>query len=348
MNTRRYWNPKDTILFLGQLHSYLQAGFTLDRALLTIQDSYKSRYRISINNCLISIQKGISLSKAVESNITKSNIVFALISQGESSGSVIEAISMSASILEQREQLKKKVFSALIYPVVIAIFSVIMIVGLVRGVIPQIAPILTSLRLQLPLMTRIVIKTSNILSQHGLMIVLLLTILIFLVTYSVKKYNKISYIFDFIILKFPIMGRMINSVNLSVFLRSCGSMLNAGVTVNNAFTQSCVSISNNFLKEKIRNNLAHINDGTSLIKIFNNTKVPPYVLPMITSGEASGTLGQALVGSASILEKEIENNLKKIVSLIEPIMMAGMGTVVGSIALSIMMPIYSISSAIQR
>lgn len=132
-------------------------------------------------------------------------------------------------------------------------------------------------------------------------------------------------------------------------MRSLGGLLLSGASISSSYSQVSDKIFLLPIKIYLNKQTKYISQGVSLASIFKKfNKIPTFIVPLAQAGEASGTLGQSLMRISDILDRDIENNLKKLTSLIEPIMMIGIGVIIGGIALSIMMPIYDVSKALQN
>lgn len=339
------------MLFLERLELYISSGLTLNQALIVSKEGINKRYKIALDQIYSEVNQGRRLAIAMSAHIKISRTILGLIDNGESSGNLAQSILSALTLLEKQEELKKKCLSAMTYPVVIGIFAILLTLGLVKGVMPQIIPMLKSLHVALPLLTRIVIFCSENIISYWLyfLISIIFTLGVFLYLYRTK--NKFRYYFQVCLIKIPLIGNLISLYFLSVFLRSFGSLVENGISVSIAYDNSSQTLAFLPLHRSLHKNTANIQRGMKLGKIFASLSqkiMPSYVPPLISAGEASGSLGKSLLRSAHIIDRSLEHSLKKLTSLIEPIMMAGIGCMVGSIALSIMMPIYDISKVLQK
>ncbi len=347
-NTR--WKARDTIMLLERLELYVSSGLSIDKALLISGQGISSKQKKSIDDVRAKVISGSMLSRSLIQHIGLSKTLSSLIEHGESSGGLVRSLSMARTLLERQDELIKKCLSALAYPVIIGIFACILTFGLVRGVMPQIIPLLKSLHVQLPLITRFVIAISENVIAYGLYIILtifaitILSISLYKNIYFIKKWTHI------IIIYVPIVGSLIYLYSLSLFLQSCGALLESGLAIDVAYSDTVNVIAILSLKERMIQATPDIRRGISIGSLFQNSSrhIPAYISPLLLAGEASGTLGSSLIRASSIIDRDMDHALKRLTSLIEPVMMAGMGIVVGGIAVSIMMPIYDISKVLQH
>ncbi len=344
------WKRREIIIFLDQLGIYVSSGLGLDQALLIMSDNSTKHRKSTIDDIKRSVESGALFSRVFKENISKSPTLVGIIEQGQLSGDFGRALNAAKMLLEREDELSKRCWSAMAYPTVIGVFACLLTIGLVRGVMPQIIPLLESLHVKLPLLTRMVIWISENFLKYGLWMGFAAVFLISSLLFLYKKYERFREVIHNIILWTPLVGGIVRSYWQALFLRSCGTMVESGLSVSLAYTNTISGVSLIPLKNKLSRNSAALDGGTSLSTVAGSSGVrfPSYISALISAGESSGTLGTSLLRGADIIDRDLEHLLKKLTSLIEPIMMAGMGCVVGAIALSIMMPIYDISRVLQK
>jgi type II secretory pathway component PulF len=349
ISIKRKFNRADLILLFERLELYIASGLALNKALAILGEGMLEREKTAIKKVCLSIESGNSLSRALRKSLNISLTISGLIENGENGGKLAEALNSSRKLLEKEDELWKKCASAMAYPIIIGLFSLVITIGLMRGVMPQIIPMLKSLHMQLPLLTRIVMALSDILMAYGLYLALLIVLLPIAFLYLYKKNQLIRKFTQSILIRFPLFGDLIYSYSFSLFLLSCGSLIESGMGSATAYENAVGTSSLIPLRNELSKELPSISRGVSISIAFRKMKrIRPFMSPLLSAGEISGTLGKSLLRGAMILDREIEYSLKKITALVEPFMMAGMGLIVGAIALSIMMPIYDISKALQH
>lgn len=342
------WKRRDIILLLERLELYVSSGIPIDRSLRISSEGIPKKQKDCIEKVIKIVENGGLLSHSLSKFIGISDTSMGLIENGELSGDLASALKSTISLLEREDELIKKCTGAMVYPVVIGAFAVLLTIGLVRGVMPQIIPMLKSLHVQLPLLTRLVMLISEKFNDFG---VLMLIIGIFSFVVFIIIYRKIKFmrkICQIILMKIPILGKLVNEYAIAVFLRSCGSLTESGLSITKSYSRTASAIYLLPLRESLLSNTVDISRGVPLGIVIAKKKMPPYIAPLLNAGEASGTLGTSLLRAATILDRDIEHTLNRLTALIEPVMMAAMGCVVGAIALSIMMPIYDISKVLQK
>jgi len=343
------WSRCSKALLLENLEMYISSGLNLHEAIQTVCSAFSKKETVCLKNIQIMIEQGQTLSRAFENNIDLSKALLGLIEHGESSGNLPQALKLARTIIEREDALIKSCMSALAYPVIIGIFACVLTIGLMRGVMPQIIPLLKSLHVQLPLITRIVMYSSENIGWFSLYTLILSTIIFPVGIFTYKKFFNFRLLCHKLIILTPIVGNLFRQYNLSLFTRSLGGLLFGGASLTYSYEQVSQKIFLLPIKIYLNKQYENISQGVSLSSALKKLDhIPNYAVPLVQAGEASGSLGQSLMRISDILDKDIENSLKRLTALIEPLMMIGIGIVIGGIALSIMMPIYDVSRALQH
>lgn len=347
---QRKWKRREIILLLEQLGLYISSGLTLDRTLKIVEEHALRHHKSSLASMMKSVEAGTSFSKVFSDTITTNSTVIGVIRQGERSGELGKALQSAHILLEKRDELSKKCISAFAYPCVIGAFAVILTIGLVKGVMPQIIPLLLSLHVKLPLLTRVVVSISQGLISYsiyggGMMILALLFF-----RFSYKKFQGFRKQSHAFLLRLPLIGGVFRSFCHALFLRACGSLVDSGVSAAESYKSAALGVALIPIRQGLESYAQSLTHGSNMASIFRKKELgmAPFIPALISAGEASGTLGISCIRAADILDRNLDHSLKRITSLIEPLMMIFMGCTVGAIALSIMMPIYDISKVLQR
>lgn len=350
MLKNKKWKRRDVILLLERLELYISSGLAIDRTLVIAGQGISAKQRQHIEKVRADVISGSLLSKSLTTHVGLSKTLTGLIEHGESSGELIHSLCTARKLLEKEDELIKKCLSALAYPVIIGIFALLLVIGLIRGVMPQIMPMLKSLNVELPLLTRLIMFISDNIVIYGLYLLVGTIFAVFLFGFLYKKSKFFKSVCHDILVRVPIVGSVLYSYSLSLFLQSCGALIQSGLQLGTSYSSTVATVTLIPLSRLLQAESVHIHKGVSFGQIFANKskRIPAYISPLILAGEASGTLGTSLIRAATIIDRDIDHSLKRLTSLIEPVMMAGMGVVVGGIALSIMMPIYDISRVLQQ
>jgi type IV pilus assembly protein PilC len=341
----------DHVLFAKRLSFLLGAHMPLHSALQIITSQSRKSIQPIFEAISEHVHQGKTLSLSL-SQFPKSfpSYMVTLVQAGEKYGLLEKNLLYLADEIQRRKQLKQKILSALLYPVCIALGTITLTLFLIIIIFPKVRSLFASMRSDLPLSTRILISVSEFLQKHGVLLVIILLILtvIFIVIY--KKYPRAQYIKDSLLLSTPLIGKLIQTYILSRFLKTTGIMLKARIPITQAIDSAAISSTNILYREALSFIAMNLNSGITLshsIKAFPQL-FPSMIIELIDMGETSGTLADVMIYISDMYDQELEERLKMIVHLIEPILMLTMGLVVGFIAISIISPIYEITQNIKR
>jgi type II secretory pathway component PulF len=338
---------KEQTFFIKRLSFLIKAGIPIIDSLLMLKEQTKSKAQIKL---LDSIIKDVSNGQYLSTSLAKHKKIFGefsinIISFGESTGLLSENLEYLAEELKKKQALKKKVVGAFVYPAVVTVATFGITGFLMVYLFPKIMPVFKSLRITLPLSTRIVIYLSDLI-RHEWFWILAIILLSFGAFYvAIKKSKKFKFYFDKTIFKVPFFGGVIKNYNLANSTRTLGLLLKSGINVSEALPIVEKTTSNLAYKDEFKNLSKTINRGERISKYLKERpSMFPEVIPQIVSvGERSGNLSNSLIYLSEMYETEVNDFTKNIGTIIEPIMMIIMGVLVGFIAISIITPIYSIT-----
>ncbi len=339
----------DVVIFTRQLASMIQTGLTLVESLTILKNqSTKPALRSVILDLIASISAGNSLSTALSYHRDVfSDVYIALIKASETGGVMDKVLGRLAENLEQSEDLKKKIKSAMFYPLIVGggVIGVIVIMNLF--VIPQLAQLYEGLDVELPLITRIVLGTSSFFINAFPIIVILLVIGVVLIKRFAKTPQGIELI-DTYKLKIPVMGGILRlsiedeiSRTLSLLISSGTSMLESlSITAN---------VANNYVyKKAMLNSATLVEKGINLSTAFEQQNLfPPIMVQMTKVGESTGKIDDSLGKVSQYFERDLSLKIRTLTTAIEPILLLFLGVTVGFLIISVISPIYSIISSIQ-
>lgn len=328
-------------LFSRQLATLLRAGLPLPTAIADIIDQIENaNFRNVIVDLREKLEEGSSFSNALmrHRNIF-SDMYINMVRVGENLGSLDEVIERLAELEEKKNILTSKVRAALWYPSFMLIFSAIVVIFLLVYVIPKITEMFKDQKRELPLPTKIVIGTSNFLSDFWFLI----PIIIIIVLYSYNRYvsneagrRKI----DEIKLKIPLIQKLYNKLIVQKFTQNLGILLSNRVDIIKSFEIVEKIVGNKIIEEKISESASMIKEGSSVSQALKKTDfLPKLVLGMITAGEASDNLDTMLLNIGRVYETELDLTITSLTSLIEPIIIIIMGVAIATIVIAVMLPI---------
>jgi type II secretion system protein F len=336
---------RDLVTFTRQLSDLLQSGLTLYRALTILHRQTENKnLRIIIQQIADQVKEGQSLSESLKHYPQLfNNMHVNMIRTGEISGSLENVLKRLADFGEKQEDILIKVRQAMVYPIIIFIVGTTTIVFLFTFVIPKLVNLFEDMGQILPLPTRILIGISNLFLSYWWLV---LTVFIF-VFFAIRRNlfsakGKIG--FDYFKLTIPIWGKFFKRVQIANFSRTLGTMLANGVPILQAIEAVAQILDNEVLKQDVQRIAKEVRAGSSLSKGVSESKYfPVLVSNMVSIAEEGGALDEALLRIASTYEKEIDQSIRLFTSLIEPAMILIIGSIVGFIVVSMMLPIFQIS-----
>ncbi|MDE2037882.1 MAG: type II secretion system F family protein [Patescibacteria group bacterium] len=343
---RPAWRQRDKAMLIERLGMYIGAGLPVDRALLAAADGAPARQEDSLKRAAAAAGSGQPFWKAIDREARLPASVRGIVSCGEASGGLASALASAASVMERSADMKSKCLSAMAYPAVIACATVAISIGLMRGVMPQIEPLLKGIGSGLPPLTVAVMAASDLLASYwgyGLSA----TAALAAVLWYGHRFTPVRAAIQRALALVPLVGPAAHAYSASAMARSLGALMASGMPVDAAYGEAIGAVP----LLKLRRSLEAKKEGVSRGEPLNaalKPALPAYASSIVAAGEMSGDVAAALVRAADIMDKELDRSLKRAASLIEPLMMMAMGTAVGTVALSIMMPIYDMSKALQH
>lgn len=336
------------INFCQQLSDLLSAGISILECFnaLSLQISDENmRYVVSL------VKRDIEGGSSIGDAIAKypkvfPQIVSSLIQAGEVGGFLVPALQRITVTLEKQEELRHKIKSAVVYPVVVLAVAVIVVTFLLIFVVPIFSQVYGDLGGKLPLPTRILLSLSDLVTQKWYVIILF-SFGIFTGFKIFKKSTFGNNFIDRLKLKLPVVKVLVKKSIVARFTRTLGTLLTSGVPINHALEVTRKIITNIVLLEIINKIMYNIQQGQRVVVAIENTPVfPPGIVQMIRVGEEAGNLDIMLNRAAEIMEREVDTTVKRLTTLIEPLLTVTLGVVVGFIAVSIYLPIFSMSKVV--
>lgn len=335
----------DLAIFTRQLADLLDAGLTIINGLdvLSRQTENKSLKRV-ITDLRDYIKSGNSFATALKQYPSVfPNLYTSMVRSGEASGTLEHVLNRLADFLEEQEEFKTKVQSALAYPVLMASVGLITIIVLLTYVMPRVVGIFEDLGQQLPFVTLLLLGISSFLRNYWYCIVVAVLFLFFAIKKTGATKEGKSF-FDRLKNSLPLLGPLMKKADIARFARTLGTLLHNGVTLLESLEITRDVVSSELAKADLEKTYTKVRDGTSLTKAMTEGRYFPFfVTNMIAVGEESGQVERNLFKIADSYERELDKMMKIVASLIEPAMILIMGGIVGFIVISILLPIFQIS-----
>jgi len=337
------------IFFVQQLRVMLKAGISLSVALKTLQRQTTSKtFKIILVDLQGVVEKGNLLSKGLEHYKKAFGELFInMIKAGETSGKLEDVLSQLFIQMKKDHEIISKVKSAMIYPAIVILMMLAIGILMLIYVIPTLSGIFEEMNVPLPIATRALIWSSKFVVSYGFFLVIGLAL--FSVAFgriiSLPKGKKQLHS---ILLKIPVIGKIIRKINIARFCRSLSSLLITDIPIVQSFEITAKVLGNvvykNALyeaKEKIKKGVGIQESLSPYSKLF-----PPVVLQMITVGEETGSLDNILEESAEFYEEDVSQTMENLPAILEPVLMIVLGLAVASMAVAVIMPMYSLGQAI--
>lgn len=332
----------DLIMFCRQMYTITKSGIPLVRGIRGLAAGLKhAEFQRVLNDVAQRLEGGSVLSQSMAKHPKVfDNLFVSMISVGESTGSLDQVFAQLAFYMERDEQTRKSIKSATRYPtfVVIALAIAVTVVNVL--VIPKFADMFKQFKAELPLVTKILIGTSNLFVNYWWAIILVLGASVAGIWYYLRTPQG-GIFWGEKKLKLPIIGSIIDRASMARYARSFSLMLRAGVPLNQALTLCARAIDNPYLAMKIDRIRRGIERGDSLLRTHVQAEMlSPLVLQMIAVGEESGKVEELLAEVADFYEREVDYDLKKLSDSIEPILIIFMAGFVTVLALGIFLPMW--------
>jgi type IV pilus assembly protein PilC len=339
---------KDVVIFTRQLSTTIGAGVPLTRSLTMLQSQADNKRFAAIIGVIV---KDVEAGQPLADSLAKfpeafSDIYVNMVRAGEAAGILDDILKRLAFQVEKDASIRKKVKSAMTYPVAILSITVAAFFGIMFFVIPKIGKILTDLsdgKGELPIYTRAMLGASSFMQKNAVAIFLVAGIGTWLIRRYIKT-PKGKYQFHSLLLKIPVIKTIIIKMAIARFSRTFASLMSAGVGVLEALNVTGGAIGNKVIEAELKEAAVAVKNGKQLSEPLSASKhFPPIVAQMLTVGEETGQIDTILIKVADFYEEEVDAVIDGLSSIIEPLMIIVLGGMVGLIAASVMGPISSLS-----
>jgi type IV pilus assembly protein PilC len=337
---------KNLAIFTRQFSVMIDAGLPLVQCLdiLGKQEPHKG-FAEAILTVRSDVESGAALADAMKKHPKSFDALYAnMIAAGEAGGILDTILKRLAVYIEKNVKLKGQVKSAMIYPIAVILIAALVVSAILWKVIPTFAQLFAGLGAELPLPTRVVIAASNGLVTYGWIVLIVLG----LVGYGLNRYYATTagrYQIDGITLKLPILGMIMRKIAVARFCRTLSTLLSSGVPILDGLDITARTAGNAIIEEAILKTRASIERGETVSAPLRETNVfPSMVVQMINVGETTGALDAMLAKIADFYEEEVDTAVAGLLTLMEPIMIAVLGGIVGGIVIAMYMPIFDLIS----
>ncbi|MFN3650683.1 MAG: type II secretion system F family protein [Armatimonadota bacterium] len=340
-------SASDLALFTRQLASLFNAGLNMARSLDTLIDHAENpTLRTTLEQVRQSVSGGSALWEAMaEHPRVFSELYVSLVQAGEASGQLGKVLERLADSLEKAEEYRSRIRSALAYPMLLITAGAGAVIFILVFLVPRFARIFGSLNRELPTPTKVLLATQAFVSEYGILM-LVLGIGAFAALKAWERTEQGGLTMDTIRMKIPILGSIIHKDAVSRFCRTMSTLVEGGVPILSSFEVAERAVGNRVLRKAIEEVRNAVRGGEALADPLKRTGVfPSLVTNMIAVGEETGNLDEMLNRVADTYDAEIGNKMRQLVSLVEPMVILIMGAIIGTIVLSMLIPVMELSTA---
>jgi len=341
--------PKDLAIFTRQLATMMKAGVPLLQAFDIVgRGNPNPRVTKLLNDIRTDVETGTSLSVAFRKfPMYFDNLYCNLVEAGESAGILDQLLDRLAVYMEKTEAIKSKIKSALMYPISVLVVAFVVVAVIMIFVIPAFKEVFSNFGGELPMPTLVVIAMSEFFVQYWYLIFGGLGGGAYFFMEAWKRNEKMQHLMDRIMLKLPVFGVLVEKSCIARWTRTLSTMFAAGVPLVEAL-DSVGGASGNWVFERATLKIQHeVSTGTALTVAMTNANLfPSMVLQMCSIGEESGSIDHMLAKAADFFESEVDDMVAGISSLMEPIIIVILGTVIGGIVVAMYLPIFKLGAVV--
>jgi type IV pilus assembly protein PilC len=340
--------------FMENFSMLLSAGVDINTALKTVnKEIHSSSMKVSITRAQKEIEAGSPAWKALQKNKLLPNDLVTLVKIGEQTGNLSENLKIIKIAQDKDRALKSKLVSAMIYPMIVFGLTILVGFGVTIFLLPRLSPLLSQLNVKLPLVTRIFIGAGNFISKYGIVavpsIIIVSIVIVYFLFFSAKTKNiGIEFLF-----KIPGIRKLMQEVQLARMGYLLGTMINAGLPVEASFDSMAQVATYDRFKKFFAHISRSLDRGNSFEKSFKSYrrshKLIPYpIQQLIVAGGQTGKTGDILLRIGEVYEERSDTTSKNLITAVEPILLLFVWVCVLSLALAVILPIYSLVGGVSR
>ncbi len=339
---------EELIVFARQLSLIINSQLSLHDGLQSISDKTNcNQLKLLISDVLEDIQNQATLREAFKKHKEKLGDFFInMIDIGEKSGSLVSVLDQIADSLEKEMETKNKIKSAMSYPLLLSLLMLGVVILLVVKILPMFNEVLESLGGTMPFLTFVILQISSFVSDN-LLIIIITAIIGFALISLYKTTIKGRYFFDKLKFRLPIQKQIVSAYTATRFSRNLSILIKSGVDIIYAMELIKPVMNNLYVEEKLETAISSLKKGDELDKVIEDLELFPWVLiKLISIAQHTGHLDNTLEKAAVVMEVELDNNLKRLTTVIEPLLILLLSIIVGIILVSVVLPVISIMNSI--
>lgn len=337
-------------LFAKQMAVMMNAGISIIDALTISQQSATGKLSNVLQDVIVSVESGRSLAGTLaDHGKVFSPLFISTVQIGEASGTLPETLQNISEQLDKQRALTSKVKGVMMYPAILLVLTLSVAVFISVYILPKLIPLFKSLRVELPFTTRSILFIANLVQTKGVLLgigLLLLLVLLFLF-FRLKFFHPITH---WLTINVPILKGFVRSYTLSLYCQTMSVLLRSGVSIDEVLEITKNSVSNYYYSKALEDIKQNIIKGNTLADSLerHSSLFPKLLTKMIKVGEESGQLYETYAYLGDYYEQEVEAFTRALPTILEPVLLMGMGLMVAYLALGILTPLFSVSGSIKR
>ncbi len=338
----------ELVVFTRQFATMINAGVPIVQTLETLREQTENiTFKKTIRAVKEDVQGGKTFSEALGKHPKIfDELIVNLVRAGEVSGALDTIMNRLADYLEKVMALKRKIRGAMVYPIAVLAFAVVVLAVMLLYVVPVFANMFKDAGLSLPLPTIMIIKISNTLRNYIHWVIIALFLLGFIII-RIRKTEKGKYITDKLLLRLPIFGNLLRKASIARMCRTLSTLLENGVPILDSLNVVAKVVGNKIIEQAILQTREEVARGKGFAQPVEETRVFPIIVPrMIAVGEATGALDKMLGKIADFFEDEVDRTVEALTSLLEPLFIIFLGLIIGGILIAMYMPIFQIGKVV--
>jgi type IV pilus assembly protein PilC len=338
----------DLVMFTRQLATMIDAGLAMVQSLQALAEQTNNKImRDTIKDVCVRVESGDSFSEALQKHPKAFDRLYvSMVSAGEKGGMLAEILARLATYLENTARLRKKVKTALMYPIVVSVVAVVITTFLLVKVVPVFGDIFSSFGAKLPGPTLFLVGLSNFVKKWFFLIFLGLGAIIYGWMSFIKTKGGREF-WDGRRIKLPVFGGLAHKICLARFTRTLASLIRSGVPILEVLQIVSQTVGNVVMEKAIKTSAADIERGEGMSTALGKHPIfPTMIIRMITAGEQTGKIDNMLERISDFLDDEIETTLSGLTSLIEPILIVFLGVVIGGMVICMFLPIFKMADIV--
>lgn len=343
--------PDHLSIFCRQFSTMINAGVSLVRCLQVLETQTTNERLKNVTRDLINrVEGGETLSRSLSHHKCFSPLFIGLVRAGEVGGVLDETLERLSIFLEADSKLKRKVKAAMTYPVLVMVVAFLIVTGLVVFIVPKFIEIFKDFKVEMPMITQILINISKFTTSRQGAIILIGGGVGSIIAWKKFKSTKFGKrVYDKYKLKVPVFGKLSHNIAVARFTRTLGTLLTSGVPILQAMETVAGAVDNETFYETIMKCRARVREGDSIgDPLAKSGLFPPMVVQMVSIGEETGALDQMLGKVADFYEIEVEAQLQSLAAALEPLMIVVLGVIVGFIVIALFMPMIAMVSSLSK